>query len=114
MHPHPFTPFAILLMEFPRSLGILVVPIPSGSGKLSSLQHHPVPFPRSSTLFNISTTWVNLWFVADCRWDEGSGAKVLKPKLDSVMALVDKSYLLALKAISNGEFSSTFIAVQSQ
>ena len=42
------------------------------------------------SLFNIcATTWVDLWFVADDRWDLSSGGKVLKLKLDFVMALDD-------------------------
>ena len=52
-------------------------------------------------------TWVDLWFVADYRWDESSGGKVLKLKLDFVMKLDDLSCFLALKAMSYGEFSST-------
>ena len=44
----------------------------------------------SYSLFNIcATTWVDLWFVADYRWDESSGGKVFKLKLDFVMALGD-------------------------
>ena len=45
---------------------------------------------HSFGLYNIyATTWVDLWFVADYRWDETSGGKVLQLKLDFVMALAD-------------------------
>ena len=36
-----------------------------------------------------ATTWVYLWFVADYRWDERSGGKVLKLTLGFVLALDD-------------------------
>ena len=52
-----------------------------------------------------------VWFVADSRWDESSGGKVLKLKHDFVMALDDRSSFLALKVMSYGEFSSTAIAM---
>ena len=43
-----------------------------------------------------ATTWVDLSFVADFRWDESSGGNVLKLKLDFGMAVDDKSFFLAL------------------
>ena len=40
--------------------------------------------------FNIcATICVDLWFIADYRWDESSGGKFLKLKLDLVMTLDD-------------------------
>ena len=45
---------------------------------------------RSFGLFNIcATTWVDLRLVADYRWDESSGGKLLTLNLDFVMALDD-------------------------
>ena len=61
-----------------------------------------------------ATTWVDLWFVADYRWDASSGGKVLKLQLDFVMALDDLSSFLTFKAMNIGEFSSTTIATSGE
>ena len=42
-------------------------------------------------------------FVANYRWDENSGGKVLKLKLDFVMVLDDSSSIVALKALELGD-----------
>ena len=58
-------------------------------------------------LFNTNaTTWVDLWFVADYRGDAISGGKVLKLKLNFVVALDDSfSCNASLNSISErGKF----------